>query len=493
MPDFYPHIKLPGPNRELSFTTPQSGGGSNNIPQRNRESHGNYIKQCLETAWRESENEFVINHSVRNGTYLEFISSPNFELAVKSLEDLRQGIRLCNVRTERQEIQNSEITKTYATVYIPNTKKQSFFKKIEKYLNEESSSGKPKNANLINSIEELRKALLIESFWLDDKNLIPEDTPEWCEVWLRGDSDEILNRFDELITRLEIMSKSGFIKFPERTVKLVQLTNQHLQNLTLYSDNIAEYRRAKVTADFVLNLSPLEQQEWGQDLIDRLSINNDSQVSICILDTGINSGHPLVQPVLSNADCQAVKSEWGVNDHEGHGTLMAGIAIYGDLQNILESPGTIEIKHVLESVKILPPQGQNKPELWGDFTSQAISLAEINSPDKKRIYCMAITSFDIRDRGRPSSWSAAIDKITSGVDDNVRRLLIISAGNITDISKIEDYPDIQLIDSIHDPAQSWNALVVGAYTKLTNITDPDLVSHSPLALENQLSPFTTTS
>ena len=52
---------------------------------------------------------------------------------------------------------------TFATVFIPNNKKKFFFIKVEQYLSEETKSGKPKNANLIDSIEELRTALLIES------------------------------------------------------------------------------------------------------------------------------------------------------------------------------------------------------------------------------------------------------------------------------------------------------------------------------------------
>ena len=46
---------------------------------------------------------------------------------------------------------------------------------------------------------------------------------------------------------------------------------------------------------------------------------------------------------------------------------------------------------------------------------------------------------------------------------------------------------------MHDPAQSWNALTVGAITSLQEITDPTLNSYNPMANKDQLSPFTTTS
>jgi len=495
MPDKYLHLRLTGPSEEIQYTS-TSGGPKTKLPTRNRQTHGAYIQSKLRTAWEESENEFATYHSERNGIYLEFQSSPGFEMAVKSLENLQQGIRLCNVRVETIQLDTpSSATKTiiFATVYIPNSKRKEFFSKVEKYLKEDTNKGNPKNAPLLESIDELRKALLIKSFWLDDSTLIPGEDQSWCEVWLRGDDDEVIKRFDNLLATQHINSKSGYIRFPERTVKLVSVSQSQLENITRNSDDIAEYRKAKDTAEFLLSQNPAEQTEWVNDLIDRLEVNNQSQVVICLLDTGVNNGHPLIEPVLSGADCQSVISEWGTNDHDKHGTLMAGLSAYGDLQSKLENSEPIRINHLLESVKILPPTGQNDPELWGDITSQAISLAEIQSPDKKRISCLATTAEDTRDRGRPSSWSAAIDQITSGVNNTGKKLLLISTGNITDFNQIANYPDSQISDSIHDPAQAWNALTIGAFTQLTELKDPTLSGYLPVAQTNQLSPFSTTS
>ena len=87
---------------------------------------------------------------------------------------------------------------------------------------------------------------------------------------------------------------------------------------------------------------------------------------------------------------------------------------------------------------------------------------------------MAVTATDTIDRGRPSSWSGRLDQLTSGVDDNNKRLFIVCAGNVTDKDIASRYPDAQLSDSIHDPAQSWNALTVGAYTEIDKIKDKSL-------------------
>ena len=46
---------------------------------------------------------------------------------------------------------------------------------------------------------------------------------------------------------------------------------------------------------------------------------------------------------------------------------------------------------------------------------------------------------------------------------------------------------------MHDPAQAWNALTVGAFTELVRITGPDTGDYAPIAPRGGLSPFSTTS
>jgi hypothetical protein len=291
---------------------------------------------------------------------------------------------------------------------------------------------------------------------------------------------------------LQLESNTGIIKFPERAIKVVYANRDHLSQLSRLSDDIAEYRLAKSTAEFWTELQNKDQVEWVQNLLERTQYEPKPKVSVCILDTGINNGHPLLTPILSDDDCQAIDSDWGINDHDKHGTLMAGVATYGNLVEALSSSSIIEIKHCLESVKILPPNGSNPTELWGYLTSQAVSLAEIQAPFRNRINCMAISATDTRDRGRPSSWSGQIDQIVAGTEDDTRRLFIVSTGNSDAVTRAK-YPDSQLTDSIHDPGQSWNALTIGAYTNLDTILEPTLQDYSPVAPKNGLSPFSTTS
>lgn len=489
-PESYLHLFLNNPPEVEGFTG-RSARGSKNIPLRNREIHSANLTRKFNEAWRQAESERAVFHAERSGVYIEFKSDPGADLVTKSLDDLRsKKVRLLNIRSVEENGQPV----TYATVYVANEKKRHFLDKIEKYATETNQYGNPKNSDLINSIGDLKKALLVESFWQDNSQLIPSTEREWCEVWLSSDSDEVRQRFESLLEREGIESASGFIRFPERTVKVILANRQELSRLTSLSDDIAEYRRAKETPAFWLEMNNQEQAEWVEDLLSRVQVENNPQVAICILDTGVNNGHPLLAPVLNNEHCLSVEPSWGTDDRHGHGTMMAGVAAYGNLKEVLSSTGSVKIQHCLESVKILPsPQVSTRQELWGHITSQGVSRAEIQTPERKRILCLAVSATDTRDRGRPSSWSGKIDQLSSGADDGIRRLFVVASGNVTDLNTALNFPDAQITDSVHDPGQSWNAITVGAYTQLDEIHDRTLNGYRPVATTGQLSPFSTTS
>lgn len=188
----------------------------------------------------------------------------------------------------------------------------------------------------------------------------------------------------------------------------------------------------------------------------------------------------------------AYNPNWLITDHQGHGTGMAGLSLHSDLVEMLASAHQIPLQHRIESVKILPPVGINPLELYGEITKECVARAEIFAPNRNRVICLAITSPEHRFRGIPSSWSAAIDEISSASneEDKKSRLFFISAGNVDYI----DYPNRNFTDGIYNPAQSFNAITVGAYTEKIIIDEnsPDF-GNQPLAPRGGLCPYSTTS
>src|SRR5215813_12225102 len=103
---------------------------------------------------------------------------------------------------------------------------------------------------------------------------------------------------------------------------------------------------------------------------------------------------------------------------------------------------------------------------------------------------MAITSDEQID-GKPSSWSAAIDQLCFGQEDT-KRLFIVSAGNFRLALNPANYPDENDSASVENPAQAWNALVVGACTQKANL-NPENAGFSLMAPNGGLSPRSRTS
>lgn len=193
------------------------------------------------------------------------------------------------------------------------------------------------------------------------------------------------------------------------------------------------------------------------------------------------------------ADLHTVDAEWGVQDDVGHGTGLAGVALYGDLIDPLSAKGPIYISHRVESVKLLPGAQGYQRESYGSLTMNAVARPEIIQPNKQRVFNMAITSLDDRDKGRPSAWSAAVDLLTSDAlgGRTQPRLMIVSTGN-ADAEQYLRYPFSNQTDGIHDPGQAWNAICVGAYTQKVTL-DPVSPGESVLAANGSLSPYSTTS
>ena len=517
------HFLLKGVTETEPFRS-RGMGQRREVPARNRQQHSSALRGQLAEVQASSDSAVTIQRnsgfSEGLGIRVEFESFPGIELAFESLAREKSGIELLNVR---QDDSHAEGEVTRATVFVPEGKLAHFESLIRDYVDQKvDSRGRPlDNRRLVDAIQRIRAATL-RALWTDTSEFPSEDEGTlWWEVWLPAGKDrqgalsgfrarveaiepglataiESNNGMDTQAVDVRMRVAEGQIYFPERTIILVHASVTQMQQSILLLNSIAELRRARDTAEFFDSLLPDEQQEWLDDLIDRsiYPLEGDSVPYVCLLDTGVNRGHRLLEPALAASDVHTVQPSWGTDDGDGHGTEMAGLALAGNLLEHLVTGDTIHFPHRLESVKLLPFDGANGggPALHGYITSEAVSRPEIQAPDRLRVFGMAVTARDGRGRGQPSAWSAAIDKLAADTDAQGAnpRLLAISAGN-TQNGDWSLYPDSNDTDGIHDPGQAWNALTVGAYTDLVNITEPDVTGHRAIAPGGALSPFSTTS
>lgn len=488
--DRRPHFFLEQSGDAERFTSPKSGRHAGNVPKRNRPEQAAKLRAQLKAIEQMAAAGEAAEPGI--GLQIEFQGFAGIELTTESLSRDMQGIELQNVREEGNTL--------YATVYVPTGKLGHFERLIAAYVERRrKKNGDPNDhQKLIDAIRSIRLAT-VRALWTDDSDLLPADRNHaicW-EVWLpvRADREALINTFRQHAEGVGWQASTRAMEFPERTVLACVGTQAQLEQSVLLLSLIAELRRAKETADFFDALTPPEQQQWVADLQARTAAAPEDSPHICVLDTGINRGHPLLQASLRAADMHTIEPAWNTADDDGHGTGLAGVSLYGDLTDALQKTGPIELPARLESVKILRKGGDNEGKIYGALTQEGISRVEITDANRARIFNLAITATDTRDRGRPSSWSAAIDSLAADwVGDGASpRLILVSAGNTQDDAQWLHHPTHLATELIHDPAQSWNALTIGAYTEKANITEPDALNYQPCALPGSLSPFTSTS
>lgn len=440
---------------------------------------------------------------------LEFESVPEFALALDSLENRRLGIELLSVTPPFPDA--AGVVSQRARVFVPDNQVKYFLKRLEGYATEKTKKDgqpteTPRHQQLVQRIADVRLATLKE-LWTDDPAAYPAAgvTVAW-EVWLRRTDEHELQRLVEFAAQVNADVADSRLAFDDRIVALVRATREQLSASVDVLGDIAEVRLAKDEPTFFAGLSRVEEADWVQDAASRIVAPVGDAASVCVLDTGVTRGHPLLEASLAAGDLHACNPAWQVSDHKGHGTEMAGLALLGDLTTQLASAGPVQIDHRLESVKILPPTGRNPPELYGARTAQATSIVEIAAPQRQRTFLMAVSALDARDRGLPTSWSAAIDALAAGrsFDQTDRglvyldpdaaaegRLFVLAAGNVQ--NNQQDHIAASDLEVIHDPAQAWNALTVGACTDRARIADPDYESWTPVARPGDLSPYSSTS
>lgn len=472
-----PHLQIPKSSVTSSDYKPvkNGGGGGEKIPERDISEHAQYLLDLI-----------IPFQKIGNSQYLLFESKEDYDIIETSLDN--ENRKMCR------------LFKVDGKIKVVSLINEKAFNEFAKILNK--SIEKTNNLTLQKlylTIENIKQAKA-KDLWNDDIEFFPKSEYIWCEAWLAvsNDKEEQERQLKEFIITLSennIEHNKRILNFPDTVVMLVKADKSTLEKVMQLSNGlVAEFRARKelVSASFLADTQISEREELIKELKIRIEYNNENNITICILDGGVFNKTPLLSSMLEDENCYS----WGCenptfDENNGHGTKMAGIAIYGDkLKEYLSSNDTIVISHGLESVKFkLDEDGSNK-ELYGFLTEQLVALPEIRSSERKRLFCMAVTC-DVGDfdRGKPSSWSAKIDNIIYNPNDpDKKRLFIVSAGNNTDF---DNYPQDIVDKFIGDPAQACNAITVGSFTNLDSFSDGE--RNGVMANRGGISPYSSTS
>lgn len=392
-----------------------------------------------------------------------------------------------------------------AIVWVNDEFRKAFLERFDEYATEFTDTNKPKNQPLIANMARIRRAVL-DDLW-QSRAAPPETGTHWWELWLRDEPDA-RKHVDSYAAAAGATVASKALHLDGRLIVRVHATWKQLRNLPLSAVPLSEIRQPD-RCDTYIDLPHREQDEYMHDLADRVVPAADADApTVCHLDTGIARNHRLLRDSIRPEDTHSVVPGESPADRHGHGTMMAGLALYGPLTPHLASSEPVALLHRLESVKFLPDRGVHKHDTFGVVTADAVSQPETVKPHTDRVFCMPVTSPGDSDPGEPTLWSASIDALAAGVEIgrsgadltllgapqmDSARLFVISAGNVPQSAFAVEHLSVCERHPVENPTQAWNAITVGALTENVNTpSSPDFDGWKPIADAGELSPHSRT-
>lgn len=491
----------------------RTGGGDPRVREVERRGHGHARRRELDQAIdeqlerRDEIDESLLEELRALGVIIVLEGAdPAFPLRVDSLERMsthrtqprRPLWRLLSVTEPRGDRPEQ------AMVWVSDEYRERFLTLFEQYLSVDTPTGNARHRELVANIARIRSAVL-DDLWQSDGEP-PTSGVHWWELWLAPD-EAGLERWHAFAADRNLRVARRMVRLVDRFVLWVEARWNDLAPLPFTSIPLTELRRPEL-ADTIEDLSRDDQDELTDDLAARLRPPHPSAPAVCHLDTGLRRSHVLLCDSLDDTDVHSIVDADGV-DNKNHGTPMASLGLFGPLDDVLLGTGLVELRHRLESVKMLPdgPASGHDPSVYGVVTAQAVALPETIAP-RRRVFCMPLT--DEPDLpGQPSLWSASVDAIAAGVDIGTSptgiallsapepaasRLIVVSSGNVSPQDYSADYRDACDTSVVQDPAHAWNALTVGAHTDRVDApTDPAFDGWTVLAAEGDISPLSRTS
>lgn len=512
------HLTLQGRARDGVYAR-SARGGDKRIRDVERRAHGGRLRGDLVSAYADSDLSRITDEDIEREPTLEELKALGVMIVLEAagvafplkLDSLQRTAATKVPRPQWLLLSVNPATPQrgeQAVVWVSDDYRAAFLKLFDDYLDDQrlTVKGQPKNRALVANINAIRSAVLAD-LWRSAGDP-PTSGTRWWELWLTATDDDVeLVRRYVAVNRLSMAER--VLQLGDRTVVWIRSQWADLQGLPFTAVPLAEIRRPEFV-DTIEDLPLDDQDTVAGDLAARITPAPPDAPAVCHLDTGIRRTHQLLAASVLDADIHSIVGDAG-GDRAGHGTAMAGLALFGHLDGALLAAGTVTLTHRLESVKLLPdPPAAHDPVTYGLVTAQATAAPETISP-RQRVFCLPITDTDMPESapGVPTLWSATVDALAVGTDigqadDGIQligppdpdaaRLFVVSAGNVEQDTFALGYREVCDLSAVQDPAQAWNALTVGAYTALTERpTHPDYMGWSSVAEAGDISPHSRTS
>ena len=231
-----------------------------------------------------------------------------------------------------------------------------------------------------------------------------------------------------------------------------------------------------------------------EDLPENIPHPPANAARICILDSGIAANHPLIAPAMAESK-DFVDGDG--SDLNGHGTAVAGIALYGDLESCKAS-NFWQPELLLFNGRVLNEHAEFDVKTIEKTLVDAVTY--FVEEHQCRIFNLSFGNANAPYDGRHVRGVAyVLDKLAR--DFNI--LFVVSTGNFSGSNNPavprqswrDEYPEYLLAEQsvLIDPAPALNVITVGSLARHNATFDaqryPEIAQLAP-ANENQPSPFT---
>jgi hypothetical protein len=200
-----------------------------------------------------------------------------------------------------------------------------------------------------------------------------------------------------------------------------------------------------------------------------------SAPAVCVIDSGIQEGHTLLQPAIDQETSHCFLPGRTANEVAdqvapgGHGTRVAGAVLYGE--SVAENMAS-QLPFWIQNARVLDEHNSMPVELFPPEAVRAVVEHFHEGPRQTRIFNHSINASAPCRMRYMSAWAAEIDLLSATYDI----LVIQSAGNLPlsghnprpgvreHVAAGRDYPTFLYESStrVANPAQSLQALTVGS-------------------------------
>jgi len=287
---------------------------------------------------------------------------------------------------------------------------------------------------------------------------------ESFEAWLTSGNIRVLDRIDQpglIMFRVEVTAAQTGQLLNHRDVRSVDLPPRYGIDRELLGLDIATF-------------PPIPAPPANAPLV-------------AVLDSGVAGGHPLIGPALADAQGFVLPEREHADDH-GHGTHVAGIALYGDVEEAARARAFVPQLRLL-SGRILDEAAQADPRFIENIVDQAVRYFHGE-------YGCRIFNLSYGDANKPYL-GGRVRGLAFTIDALSRELgvlFVVPTGNFNDIVDGE-YPGVLRTERgrLLDPAPALNALTVGSLARWDSdfyaARYPNDPRHAAIAQRDELSPF----